>query len=201
MKKLKDAKTAVARIWKRIQGLGDATKPEAEAAQPAAAPAKPKGAKKGKAGAQAGKGAPAKGKAGKKATPAKPAPKGKKSAKEQEAAGPREGSKMAQAVALMQRKGPSWWWMAGSTTFRLPPLTAAPCDSIASPRARTKRSHPSAGRRYRDSAFPRIERRFSSPPRFDPAATSWWWITSGSATGVPISDSRAGAQCQAKGNE
>src|SRR4029077_1479131 len=50
------------------------------------------------------KGAPAKAKATKKATPAKKAPKGKKAAKAQETAGPREGSKTAQVVAMLQRK-------------------------------------------------------------------------------------------------
>jgi hypothetical protein len=85
------------RIWARIQGMGDAAQPE-----PEAAPAKPKGGKKAKGGTQAAKGAPAKGKTTKKATPAKAAPKGKKAAKA-EAGGPREGSKMAQVIALLQR--------------------------------------------------------------------------------------------------
>jgi integrase/recombinase XerD len=48
--------------------------------------------------------APAKAKAGKKATPAKNAPKAKKAAKAQESGGPREGSKTAQVVAMLQRK-------------------------------------------------------------------------------------------------
>ena len=52
----------------------------------------------------AAKGAPAKAKATIKATPTKTAPKGKKAAKAQEAAAPREGSKTAQVVALLQRK-------------------------------------------------------------------------------------------------
>ena len=52
------------------------------------APAKPKADKKTKGGAQA----------------AKAAPKGKKAAKAQDAAGPREGSKTAQVVAMLQRK-------------------------------------------------------------------------------------------------
>jgi hypothetical protein len=78
--------------------LGDPAKPEAE-------PAKPKADKKRKAGAQAAKGAPAKGKATKKATPAKNAPKGKNAAKPAKAeSGPREGSKTAQVVAMLQRK-------------------------------------------------------------------------------------------------
>jgi hypothetical protein len=98
VKSFKSAQAAASRIWKQIQSLGDATKLEAE-------PTKPKAGKKGKAGAQAAKGAPAKAKATKKATPAKKAPKAKKAAKAKEATGPREGSKMAQAIALMQRKG------------------------------------------------------------------------------------------------
>ena len=98
VKKLRDPKTAISRIWARIQGLSDAAKPEPDP-EPAA---KTKPAKKAKGGAQAGKGAPAKGKASKKTSAAKNAPKGKKSAKE--SAGPREGSKTAQVVAMLQRK-------------------------------------------------------------------------------------------------
>ena len=98
IKKLKDAKTAIVRIWERIQGLGEPAKPQAE-------PAKPKADKKRKAGAQAAKGAPAKAKATKKNTPAKKAPKAKKAAKPAKAeSGPRAGSKTAQVVAMLQRK-------------------------------------------------------------------------------------------------
>lgn len=98
VRKFKNSKTAVSRIWDRIQGLGEAAKPAAE-------PAKPKAATKAKGRAQAAKGAPAKGKATKKATPAKNAPKAKKGAKARESsAGPREGSKTAQVVAMLQRK-------------------------------------------------------------------------------------------------
>jgi hypothetical protein len=104
-KKLKDPKTAASRIWKRIQDLGDAAQPEPEATKPETAPAKPKTEKKAKGRAQSAKGEPSKAKATKKATPAKAAPKGKKAAKTKDATGPREGSKMAQAIALMQRKG------------------------------------------------------------------------------------------------
>ena len=64
----------------------------------------PKGQKSAKGGAQVAKGAPAKPKATKKTTPAKNAPKAKKAAKAQESAGPREGSKTAQVVAMLQRK-------------------------------------------------------------------------------------------------
>jgi hypothetical protein len=87
VKGFKTAKVATGRIWEQIQTLGDAPKPKAER--------KPKG------GEQAAKGAPAKGKATKKATPAKKAPK---AAKTPESAGPREGSKTAQVVAMLQRK-------------------------------------------------------------------------------------------------
>ena len=97
VKGFKSAKAAASRIWERIQGLGDAAKPEAE-------PAKPKAAKKAKGGAQAAKGAPAKAKATKKTTAVKNAPKAKKAAKAQESAGPREGSKTAQVIAMLQRK-------------------------------------------------------------------------------------------------
>src|SRR5690349_6172182 len=86
----KNGKAAAAKIWERIQGLGE--------------PAKPKAEPKAKFGAKSAKGAPAKGKASKKATPAKKAPKAKKGAKKSEASGPREGSKTAQVVAMLQRK-------------------------------------------------------------------------------------------------
>ena len=86
----KSAKTAVSRVWEQIQDLGEAAKPKEE--------------RKAKGGAQAAKGVPAKAKADKKATVAKNAPKGKKAAKAQETAGPREGSKTAQVMAMIQRK-------------------------------------------------------------------------------------------------
>ena len=100
----KSNKAAVARIWARIQGLGDAAKsePEAEAA-------KPKADKKAKGGARAAKGAPAKAKTGKKATPAKKAPKAKKVAKQSKPAkepkAARTGSKSEEVIALLKRKG------------------------------------------------------------------------------------------------
>jgi hypothetical protein len=90
-KTFKSAKTAASRIWERVQGLGEAAKPKEE--------------RKAKASALAAKGAPAKAKATKKATAAKKEPKGKKAAKAPETAGPREGSKTAQVVAMLQRKG------------------------------------------------------------------------------------------------
>ena len=94
---VKSSKAGVGRIWARIQDLGDAAKPEAE-------PAKPKADKKAKGGARSAKGAPAKAKATKTATAAKSVPKAKKPAKAKEASGPREGSKMAQAIAMLNRK-------------------------------------------------------------------------------------------------
>jgi hypothetical protein len=89
-KKFKDRTTAISRMWERIQGLGEAAKPKEE--------------RKAKGGTQAAKGTPAKAKATKKAIATKKAPKDKKAAKAQETAGPREGSKTAQVVAMLQRK-------------------------------------------------------------------------------------------------
>ncbi len=94
----KSNKAAVARIWERIKGLGAPEEPKPDQAT------KPKAKKNAKGGAQSPKGARAKAKTTKKATPAKKAPKAKKTAKAKEATGPREGSKMAQAVALLSRK-------------------------------------------------------------------------------------------------
>ena len=115
LKSLPDTKAAkdrwAKRIWARIQDLGEAAQPETEATQPETAPAKPKAGKKATGRAQSAKGAPAKAKATKKATAPKKAPKAKtaptatKTAKAKEAAGPREGSKMAEVIAMMQRKG------------------------------------------------------------------------------------------------
>jgi len=102
VKKFTDRKTAISRVWARIQGLGEAVPAKAEPATERKATA---GAKAAKRGAQSAKGAPAKGKASKKATAAKNAPKGKTSAKTSVAAAPREGSKTAQVVAMLQRKG------------------------------------------------------------------------------------------------
>ena len=97
VKRFKSSNAAAGRMWERIQGLGEVAKPKEE-------PAEPKADKKAKGGAQAAKGAPAKAKASKKTTAAKKAPKGKKAAKAQESAGPREGSKTAQVVTMLQRK-------------------------------------------------------------------------------------------------
>ena len=106
VKKFTDRKSAVSPIWKAIQNLdGGATEDAttaSEQAQGIGEPAKPKEERKAKVGAPAAKGAPAK--ATKKATTGKKEPKGKKAAKAQETAGPREGSKTAQVVAMLQRK-------------------------------------------------------------------------------------------------
>ena len=88
---------------------------EEQATVAAAAPAegpntsseKPEATKKSKGGAQDAKRAPAKGKSGKKAAPPKKAPKGAKAAAKPakvESGAPREGSKTAQVVAMLQRK-------------------------------------------------------------------------------------------------
>jgi hypothetical protein len=97
VKKFKNAKIAASRIWERIQSLGEAAKPVAE-------PATPKADKNATRDAQAAKGAPAQSKASKKATTTKKTPKAKTAAKTEEPAGPREGSKTAQVVAMLQRK-------------------------------------------------------------------------------------------------
>src|ERR1039458_8131820 len=91
VKRFANHKAAAGQIWARIQGLGQSTEPKAEA--------------KAKRGARGAKGAPATAKTGQKATTAKNPPPGKKAAKPQDAAAPREGSKTAQVVAMLQRKG------------------------------------------------------------------------------------------------
>ncbi len=101
VKRFKTSNVAATRIWARIQGLGETAEPKPEP-QPAA---KPKAGKKATGRAQAAKGAPATGKSGRKASAPKSATKGKKAAKVPESDGPREGSKMAQVIAMLQRKG------------------------------------------------------------------------------------------------
>jgi Protein of unknown function (DUF3489) len=92
VKSFKSTNTAAAKIWARIQRLGEPAKPKAKA----------KG--KAKVGAQVATGTPAKGKSTKKATSGKKSPKAKKGAKQDDAAGPREGSKTAQVVDMLKRK-------------------------------------------------------------------------------------------------
>jgi len=105
----KNSKAAASRIWKQIQSLGEAAQPEPEAEKTEAAPAKPKAGKKATGRTQSAKGAPAKGKASKKATPAKAAPKAKKAIKEstpaKEPKAARTGSKSEEVIALLKRKG------------------------------------------------------------------------------------------------
>jgi hypothetical protein len=96
--RFKSNKSAISRIWTRIQGLGAPEQARSEQ------PAKVKAERKVQSGVRAAKGAPAKGKAAKKATAAKNAPKSKKAAKTREANTPRDGSKTAQVVAMLQRK-------------------------------------------------------------------------------------------------
>jgi hypothetical protein len=98
VKRFANHKAAAGQIWARIQGLGQSVEPKAEP------PAKPKAELKAKRGARGAKGAPAKAKAGQKAMTAKNPPQGKKAAKPQDAAAPRQDSKTAQAVAMLQRK-------------------------------------------------------------------------------------------------
>src|SRR6202035_4898996 len=101
LKRLQDPKRAAGKIWQRMGQIGSV--------DPESAPrANPKAATKATVGAPAAHGAPAQGKAKKKATAAKAAPKGKKTGKTPLAktrSTPRAGSKMAQVIALMQRKG------------------------------------------------------------------------------------------------
>ena len=96
VKRFENRDKAVARIWKALQRLnGDAAPEDAPTAE--TANTAPKGVK----------GERAKGKSGKKSTPPQKAPKprskGTKPAKTESGA-PREGSKTAQVVAMLQRK-------------------------------------------------------------------------------------------------
>jgi len=109
VKKFTDRKTAVTRIWQAIQKLDE----EVMRTSIRDAEAKLKDAQQHNAPAaqQAAQGAPAKRKARKKATAAKNAPKAKKAAKSAKStkplkaeSGPREGTKTAQVVAMLQRK-------------------------------------------------------------------------------------------------
>jgi len=88
--KLKDPKAAIRRIWARIQHLGESAKPKAE--------------RKAGVGAQSAQGASAKAQANQKATKARRAPKPARKAKPKKGAA-RNGSKAAQVVAILQRKG------------------------------------------------------------------------------------------------
>jgi hypothetical protein len=95
VKRFRSAKAGVSRIWERIQGLGEPEKPKAE--------------RKAKAGAPAAKNAPAEAKRTKKTNAVKaakntPQSKAMKVAPAEVYAGPREGSKTAQVVTMLQRR-------------------------------------------------------------------------------------------------
>jgi hypothetical protein len=96
-KAFKNPKAAANKIFGRIQSMAEPEQP-VEAA--------PKAERKPKSGERGAKGTRAKGKSSKKATPSKKAPKGAKAAKpaKPESGAPREGSKTAQVVAMLQRK-------------------------------------------------------------------------------------------------
>jgi outer membrane biosynthesis protein TonB len=128
VKKFTDRKTAVTRIWKAIQGLGErvsadiASEVPEEVAAPDRAPiadetavtATPEEAVATEnsqplapatpVAPQTPDVAPTEAPANNEATPTKSAPKSTKAAKAKEAAGPRDGSKTAQVVAMLQRK-------------------------------------------------------------------------------------------------
>jgi hypothetical protein len=96
IRKFQDRRTATTRIWERIQGVAAPVPP-----QPA--PAKPKAERPAKGGARVAPGAPAKRKAAHKATTAKAAATAKKTAPPPVTA-PRQTSKTAQVIAMLQRK-------------------------------------------------------------------------------------------------
>jgi hypothetical protein len=101
VKRFKDSKTAVKRIWGRIERLGESVEPQSKSEAAAKAPVQ----RKAKRGAPAAQGAAARGRSGKKAISAKRAPKGQKAAEVRETSSPRAGSKTAQVAAMLQRKG------------------------------------------------------------------------------------------------
>jgi Protein of unknown function (DUF3489) len=93
--------TILAGQWGRIERLGESVEPQSKS-EPAAKPPVQRKAKRGGLSAQV---APVKGRSGKKAIAAKRAPKSQKAAKEPETSSPRSGTKTAQVVAMLQRKG------------------------------------------------------------------------------------------------
>ena len=84
--------------------LNEAETNQQNQATPAAGSPEPKATKKAKVAPRKPRVAPAKAKATKKTAPAKKAPRAKETTEAREAAGPREGSKTAQVVAMLQRK-------------------------------------------------------------------------------------------------
>jgi hypothetical protein len=91
VKKFKSPDTAISRIWARVQRLAE--------------PEKPKAQRKATVGAHGAKGVLAKVQANKKDKPARKANKPPRRAAAQRSEGPREGSKTAQVVAMLERKG------------------------------------------------------------------------------------------------
>jgi hypothetical protein len=99
VRRFKDYQAAAPRIWERIQGLAAAVAP------PPAPPVQAKAARRAKGGARVAQGAPAKGKAAHKATPAKSARRAQKTVPAAAPIAPRQTSKAAQVIAMLQRKG------------------------------------------------------------------------------------------------
>jgi Protein of unknown function (DUF3489) len=95
--KFRDGKIAAKRIWGRIESVEPQSKPEHAGKVPTQ--------RKAKRSAPAAQGALAKARSGKKAILAKRSPKGQKAAKVRESSSPRAGTKTAQVVAMLQRKG------------------------------------------------------------------------------------------------
>jgi hypothetical protein len=89
VKKFKDRTTAITRIWKSIQDLGEATKPKV------ADPAQPKAERKAKGGIQSAKGAPTKGKATKRPPPRRTRPRAK---------GPPRRKKLPRRARVVRRR-------------------------------------------------------------------------------------------------
>jgi hypothetical protein len=115
--KFRDGKTAVKRIWGRIERLGDsvATQSKSESV------GKDRVQRKAKRGAPAAQGELVKGGSGKKAIASTRTPKSQKTAKVPETSSSRAGTKTAQVVAMLQRKGGatrsrSWRRWAGNGT-------------------------------------------------------------------------------------
>jgi hypothetical protein len=117
VKRFKHANAAATRIWERIQKLGTPERPTSDVAVPTAAQPEPKAQRNAKGRAQSAKGASAKGKATKKAAAIKNPTKAKQAAKEPKAkvarkapesgepTAARTGSKSAEVIAMLKRKG------------------------------------------------------------------------------------------------
>jgi len=125
IKKFKDRQTGVSRIWRALESLGETSPAAATADEPApvteAAPVpdqireaseppaanveSPEPAPATPVAQPAHDVAPAEATATKKTTAKKAAPKAPKAAKVAKSDGPREGSKMAQVIAMLQRPG------------------------------------------------------------------------------------------------